>query len=278
MCCTGAVTELSLLVPTIQDHAVCVRHWDWSETSQTVSLMTREHGMIRCLAKGSKRERSAFSGGLEIATMGHMVAIIKPSSELALLTAWDLIEPMYLIRQSLDRYHASMFVIDLVPRLINDHDPHPLIYDALIETLNAIASPDDCADQQSIHARLAWYQWQLLEHTGARPELMSDVSTGEELNEDASVFGFSSTLGGLTNDPKGQAAHRSHAGLDLSDTWRVRRSTVDLMRQLRTGATPTELSCTPEDQLARLGGLLSSYIRSMIGSQVHSSGHFYPQI
>ena len=278
MYCTGAVTELSLLVPTIQDHAVCVRHWDWSETSQTVSLMTREHGMIRCLAKGSKRERSAFSGGLEIATMGHMVAIIKPSSELALLTAWDLIEPMYLIRQSLDRYHASMFVIDLVPRLINDHDPHPQVYDALIETLGAIAAPDDCADQQTLHARLAWYQWQLLEHTGARPELMSDVSTGEELNEDASVFGFSSTLGGLTNDPKAYAHQHAPSQTDLSDTWRVRRSTVDLMRQLRTGATPAVLYSVPQTQLVRLGGLLSSYIRSMIGAAVHSSGHFYRQV
>ena len=267
---------LLLFVSTIQDHAVCVRHWDWSETSQTVSLMTREYGLIRCIAKGSKREKAAFSGGLEIATMGHMVAIVKPNSDLAILTAWDLVEPMYLIRQSLERFHACMFAIDLIPRLINDHDPHPYIYDALIQTLQAIASPDLGASSQGIHAQLAWYQWQLLEETGARPELMADVYTGEELDEDAQVYGFSPMLGGLTLDPMHITDDRSSTA--LSDTWRVRRSTVDLLRQLRSGAETGEFLAVPEEHLVRLGGLLASYIRFVIGTDVPSSAWLYPQI
>ncbi len=238
--------------------------------------MTREHGLIRCIAKGSKREKSAFSGGLEIATMGHMVAIVKPNSDLALLTEWDLIEPMYLIRQSLDRFHACMFAIDLIPRLINDHDPHPFVFDALMQSLEAISSPKACASSQGIHAQLAWYQWQLLEHTGARPELMADVYTGEELDEDAQVYGFSPTLGGLTLDPKHIADERPSVA--LSDTWRVRRSTVDLLRQLRSGAESVEFSSVPEEHLVRLGGLLASYIRFVIGTDVPSSSWLYPQI
>lgn len=263
-------------MPTIQDHAICVRQWDWSETSQTVSLLTREHGLIRCIAKGSKREKSAFSGGLEIATMGHMVAIVKPNSDLAILTAWDLIEPMYLIRHSLDRYHACMFAIDLIPRLINDHDPHPMVYDALQHTLDALGDPSSCVSSQHIHAWIAWYQWQLLEHTGARPELMGDVLTGQSLDEDATVYGFHPTLGGLTADP----AYREYRNSDpeLSDAWRVRRATVDLLRSLRHGASPDELSGRDFEQLTRLGGLLASYIRVVIGSEIPSSNGMYPQI
>ncbi len=238
--------------------------------------MTREHGLIRCIAKGSKREKSAFSGGLEIATMGHMVAIIKPNADLALLTAWDLAEPMYLMRQSLERYHACMFVIDLIPRLINDHDPHPHIYDALIQSLQAIASPERCATPRAIYAQLAWYQWQMLDQTGARPELMADVYTGDELDEDAPVYGFSPELGGLTLDPKHIADDRMIGA--LSDTWRVRRSTVDLLRRLRLGAKSDEFREISEDQLVRLGGLLASYIRFVIGAEVPSGGWVYPQI
>lgn len=270
---------LWFLVPTIQDHAVCVRHWDWSETSQTVSLMTREHGMIRCIAKGSKREKSSFSGGLEIATMGHMVAIVKPNSDLAILTEWDLVEPMFLIRQSLERYHACMFVIDLIPRLINDHDPHPYVYDALIQTLIAIASPESLATKQELHAQLAWYQWQLIEHVGARPELMADVYTGDKLDEDAQVYGFSASLGGLTADPKHFSSIESdRSPSELSGTWRVRRSTVDLLRQLRSGMKSTEIHGHSEDQLLRLGSLLAAYMRVMIGTEVPSSSWVYPQV
>jgi len=258
---------------------VCIRQWDFSETSQTVSLLTHEYGLIRCIAKGSKREKAAFSGGLEIATMGHMVAIVKPSADLAILTAWDLLEPMHLIRGSLSRFHACMFTIDLIPRMINDHDPHPRVYDALVHTLGAIGSPERCMSKSQTHAYLAWYQWQLLVHTGAKPELMGDVCSGDALDEDASVYGFCPQLGGLTADPRhGASDTQDQRASGLSDIWRVRRSTVDLLRQLRSGADPDEMCEIPAAQLERVGGLLASYIRFVIGSPIPSSHWMYPQI
>ncbi len=259
---------LLLFVPTIQDHAVCVRHWDWSETSQTVSLMTREHGLIRCLAKGSKREKSAFSGGLEIATMGHMVAIVKPTTDLAILTAWDLTEPMYAIRQSLTVYHASMFVIDLIPRMIHDHDPHPEVFDALVQSLLRFGSSADPISQASIYAQTAWYLWALLDSIGSKPELMVDVNSGDALEEDAPVYGFHPSLGGLTLDPKSMAQDSPSAV--LSDAWRVRRSTVHLLRNLRDGESANDLGNVPVDQLVRLCRLLGAYCRTIIGTEIPS--------
>ncbi|MDF1809827.1 MAG: DNA repair protein RecO [Phycisphaerales bacterium] len=263
-------------MPTIQDHAVCVRQWDWSETSQTVSLLTRDFGLIRCLAKGSKREKSAFSGGLEIATIGHMVAIVKPNTELAILTAWDLVDPMYQMRRSLDRYHASMFVIDLIPRLINDHDPHPEVFDAIVDTLNHLSDPSRCTSRIDLQSQLVWYFWQLLEHTGSRPELNIDVFSGEPLDDHAQVFGFNPVHGGLTLDPKQiDSPNGQH---DLSDTWRVRRSTVILLRQLLGGARVDDLVINSEDQLERLGGLLASYLRYIVGNEIPSMVMMYPSI
>ena len=68
---------------TVTDDAVCIRQWDWSETSQTVSVFAREHGLLRGVAKGSKRENSRFSGGLEVLTRGEVMAIVKPTAEMA---------------------------------------------------------------------------------------------------------------------------------------------------------------------------------------------------
>ncbi|MCH7601829.1 MAG: recombination protein O N-terminal domain-containing protein, partial [Planctomycetes bacterium] len=42
-------------MPKIAYYAICIRRWDFSETSQTVSLFTSEAGIIRGLAKGAKR-------------------------------------------------------------------------------------------------------------------------------------------------------------------------------------------------------------------------------
>jgi len=67
----------------ISTEGVCVRVWDWSETSQTASILTRDLGVVRVIAKGSKREKSDYSGGLEPATCGRLTARLKPGDGLS---------------------------------------------------------------------------------------------------------------------------------------------------------------------------------------------------
>ena len=86
-------------MPTIRDEAICIRHWDFSETSQTVSLLLRDHGVLRGLAKGARRERGSFSGGFDLFTRGEIVAIVKPGRELATLTEWTLLETFPVLRR-----------------------------------------------------------------------------------------------------------------------------------------------------------------------------------
>ncbi|MAO22363.1 MAG: DNA repair protein RecO [Phycisphaerae bacterium] len=253
---------------TIKDQAICVRHWDWSETSQTVSLMTREHGLLRCLAKGSKRERAPFSGGVEIATLGQLVAIIRPNSELVLLTQWDLSEPMYLLRTDLARYHAAMYAIDLIPRMINDHDPHPELYDALRETLEILGAAADC-QPIDIDRTLLWYQWTLLVQIGSRPELRLDVRESKPIDAGSDVYGFHARFGGLTEDPGNSSE---------PDVWRVRRSTVDLLRRLDDAESLESLSGSSYADLTRAGALLALYIRTLVGQDIRSAHPLYPQM
>jgi len=255
-------------VPTIECEAVCVRHWDWSETSQTVSLLTREHGLVRCLAKGSKREKAPFSGGLEIATVGHMVAIVRPNSELVLLTSWDLTDPAYLLRSDLGRYHAAMYAIDLIPRLVNDHDPHPELYDAVRRVLGELGSAAGMA-AGSIGRLLVWYQWVLLDSVGSAPELRADVSDGSRLAPGEGVYGFDSGRGGLTQDP-GMSDHPS--------VWRVRRETVEILRTLDESRDVGAMRGVREGDLARAGALLAMYIRTLVGQDIRSAHPLYPQI
>ena len=190
---------------------------DWSEDLQTVSLITRDHGLVRCLAKGSKREKAPFSGGLEIATVGHMVSIVRPNSELVLLTSWDLLDPVYLLRSDLDRYHAAMYAIDLIPRLINDHDPHPELYDAIREVLRLLGSRIEC-DEGQIASLLVWYQWVLLGSIGSAPELRADVEDGAVLDPGRDVYGFDAHRGGFTQDP-GSSGHGDIWRVSIRDLW-----------------------------------------------------------
>ena len=259
--------DLRCVVPRIECEAVCVRHWDWSETSQTVSLITREHGLVRCLAKGSKREKAPFSGGLEIATIGHMVSIVRPNSELVLLTSWDLLDPAHLLRTDLGRYHGAMYAIDLIPRLINDHDPHPELYDSVREVLRVLGSEGECG-RARVARLLAWYQWVLLGSIGSAPELRADVRGGGRLEAGQGVYGFDARHGGFTQDP-------GHA--EMADVWRVRSETLEVLRRLDEGGGVDALGDGGLRAVTRAGALLAMYIRTLVGHEIRSAYPIYPQ-
>jgi DNA repair protein RecO (recombination protein O) len=229
--------------------------------------MTRDHGLVRCLAKGSKREKAPFSGGLEIATVGHMVSIVRPNSELVLLTSWDLTDPGYLVRADLNRYHAAMYAIDLIPRLINDHDPHPELYDAVHRVISTLGSEPDCSGM-TIASMLVWYQWILLNTVGSAPELRADVSDGSRLEAGRSVYGFDPHLGGFTRDP-GMS--------ERSEVWRVRCETLDLLRRLDETGSSQGVGDASHEDLLRAGALLAMYIRTLVGHDVRSAHPIYPQ-
>ena len=119
-------------MPTIRDEAICVRHWDFSETSQTVSLFLREHGLLRGLAKGARRERGAFSGGFDLFTRGEIVAIVKPGRELATLTEWTLLETFPVLRKSAPANRMAWYLADLIGRFLHQPEPHPTTWHAAL--------------------------------------------------------------------------------------------------------------------------------------------------
>lgn len=266
-------------MPSVHDEGICVRHWDWSETSQTVTLLTRGHGLIRCLAKGSRREKSPFSGGVELLTRGTLTAIIKANSELAQLTSWDLAESMPEVRRTFARYAACMYAVDLIPRTLQDHDPHPALYDALASTLGAVGADPSCEDR-FLPAWIAWFQWRVLDETGSKPEVRLDVRTGRTLDPGAPV-GFAWEWGGLTglpHDAAGPAGGGGGAnGVGPSGIDRIRPATAGVLRSLDAGTPANGLPGTA-DEITRAGRVLAARIRGLIGYEPPALAWVFPEI
>jgi len=209
-----------------RDQAVCLRVWDWSETSQTMVLFARGLGLVRALAKGAKRPNSNFSGGIEAMTRGEILISTRPlqksANALATLAGWDLLEAFPFARRSLDAFYVGSCLLDLVQHGLEEVDPHPEVFDALVDALRNLDGSD--AARQG----LVRFAWTLLESTGHAPELVADVTTGEPLAS-AGSYAFLPHRGGFTRD----ASDRAHTS-DRSDAlvWRVRANTRDLLRAL----------------------------------------------
>lgn len=256
-------------VPSVRDQAVCLRVWEWSETSQTAALFARELGVVRVLAKGARRADARFSGGLEVTARGELIAIQRPASRsgdgLATLAAWDLRELFPRVRSMLPAFHGAMYMVDLVYHAVRDADPHPDLYDALVGGLRGLGSEHDTA------AALLRFQWATLVSLGVQPDLAGEQ--GPVGNGAAGALSFSPGLGRLVG-----------AGPDAAGgaVWRVRAETVALLRMLAVSGSETEplpaLNDSAPGAVGRANRFLAWYTRTVLGTWPASVEATFPGI
>jgi DNA repair protein RecO (recombination protein O) len=239
-------------VPTLTDNAICLRRWDFSETSQTVSLLTESHGLLRGLAKGAKRSDGRFSGGFDLLTRGQITLILKPGRDLVILTEWHLAEVFWAARKELAANRASLYMVDLAHRMLKEQDPHPEVYLALASALAACHQPDRIGIETLI------YQWRLLVACGYRPRLDHAAETDQsQLCEDrlAQVVLFSPLNGGVVG--------ANPAGDPAGDAVRVRTGTIDLLQAVSEGDF-VAAAAQPEG-VRRANRLLAVCFRALLG-------------
>lgn len=223
-------------MPNLVDQAICIRQWDWSETSQTVSLFCRTHGMLRGLAKGARRERGSFSGGIGLLARGEVVAVVKPDRELQTLTQWTLLQ---MFRRPHDDLEANLYALsmaELVQRFLPVGAPHEALYDALLRALEHLEAGEQPAPE------FLRFFFVLLRETGHEPRTEAEGIP-------PSCLAFDPADGGLVD-------YRAHAR-----AWRMRPETAMTLAHVARGEPP-EL-CDP-DAVDRAIRLLIAYARTIV--------------
>jgi DNA repair protein RecO (recombination protein O) len=164
----------------IKDTAICLRTVNYSETSQVVTLFTRDHGKIGAMAKGSRRAKSSFDGPFEMFSFGKAMFTLKESGgQLAIMTEFNQQPRFRMLSQNLNALNAALFGAELTERFLEDHDPHPPLFDKFIKFLETI---QESKEKGQILAWLILYQLRLLEETGIGLMLNACVNCGTEIN------------------------------------------------------------------------------------------------
>lgn len=231
------------LMPRLADDAIVLRRWEYSETSQTVSVLTHQHGIVRGLAKGAMRPNGAFGGGFEPMTMGHLGWIHKDDRELSTLTEWQLRDVYWPVRQESAANRCAIYAVDLTQRLLTDRDPHPEVFRHLHMMLQR------AAEGATPHTQLAQFQWGLLQAVGWKPQIHCDAATGAPLPMNEPTLGFRASAGGVVAEP-------------TAGDHRVRTSTLHYLTSIDQGQPrPVEDPATPK----RAAALLAVHIRDLLG-------------
>lgn len=241
----GFSDRYAALVPRFHDDAIVLRRWDWSETSQIAWLFTRGHGLLRGVAKGAKRPRSAFDGGLEPLTRGEVGAITKPDTDLATLTGWDLREVCWAARTSLEANRIGLFAAGLLASIVTDLDPHPYIFDEFVQLMETLGEK-----RSDVWLTAARFQWATLVDTGHSPRLEGVQEFGSA--QGGGILGFDPHAGEFISDP----------GLHGAGRWRVRSATALAVVALAEGG-----EVDPRADPLRVNRFLLSYWTWILGRE-----------
>src|ERR1043165_6503810 len=157
-------------MPLSNDRCVCLRKVEYSETSQILTLFGRQHGLMRVIAKGAHRTTKAgaskFGGGIDLLNLADALFTDPTDRDLATLTEWSLRDGHLELRRNLRALYLAQYAAELVSLLIEEHDPHPDLFDRLQQIL---------ADLQTTRSEETFlaFQLALLRQTGYLAELCS---------------------------------------------------------------------------------------------------------
>jgi DNA repair protein RecO (recombination protein O) len=177
-------------VPVYKSSALVLRCQDWSETSQVVHLLTREAGLLRCLAKGSRRDKNPFGGPFDRWTLGEAVFSVADPNRLATLMEFYPTERFEGLRRGLPAFYGAAAVTELVMALVPDFEPQPAVFDLAIEALRRLAG----AEAPACQAMALAVAWRLLGLLGYMPPLDRCIQCDRP--QEGGAVDFSPGLGG----------------------------------------------------------------------------------
>lgn len=126
-------------MPLVETESLILKSYNLAEADKIVVLLTRDHGVIRGVAKGAKRLKSKFGSGLEPFSIVKVEYFEKESTELVWIQKIDLIRSSFTAASNPDFLQKFSYLADLLITFSPPHDPNEKLYRmarACVETVN----------------------------------------------------------------------------------------------------------------------------------------------
>lgn len=259
---------------SLDDHdCLCLRHWDFSETSQTVGLLSRDLGLVRALAKGSRRERGAFGGGIDLLTRGSAGLSVRKGRELSTMARWRVTHTWGFLRTDLRANQAMFLIADIASRILMPHDPHPGAFDALVDALN------EFEQQTNVDAIVVRTLWRLLVETGHDFHLPDAPTLSTESNEGAaSMLPFFPRDGGFIRSGEPLAREALRQGTAWPVRGETARALVHVLSATDIHATAQIIESSAPGSITRAARLIAAATREVLGHEPPTLPIVYPEI
>lgn len=121
-----------------RDEGIVLRTHKLGEADRIISVLTRNHGKVRAVAKGVRKTKSRFGARLEPPT--HLqLQLYEGRGELHIIDQAETIDHFRAIREDLDRLTRAVSMLEAADQLGLEGEPNPALYQMLVGALRALA-------------------------------------------------------------------------------------------------------------------------------------------
>jgi len=159
------------------------------ETSLIVSFYARDLGRIKAVAKGARGPKRKFKSSLDLFVRGRLVAYVKESRDLQLLSDFEATRYYEGIQRDPRRFAYASAAGELLEALVAGEEPHEELFDLLVEFLDTL----ERSPLGAMAALFRAFQFKSCALLGYRPEVKRCSACGRDSN----LVGFSPRAGGV---------------------------------------------------------------------------------
>ena len=175
-------------MPTYQADAVVLRRLDYGEADRILTLLTREHGKLSVIAKGSRRARARAANGLDLFVRSRMM--LAKGHNLDVVAQAERFGDVRNICGDLHRTAYACLVAEVADKVLEERHPVDDVFELVVATIERLNAPE-----RPPRAESAWFLMRILDVLGYQPQLLECAGCNEAVPEAAGWF--SPLLGGV---------------------------------------------------------------------------------
>lgn len=205
-------------MPLIESESLVLKSYSLAEADKIVVLLTRDHGIVRGVAKGAKRLKSRFGSGLEPFSVVAVTYFQKETVELVSIQRIDLVASSFASAGDPEFLTKFAYLTELLIAFSPPQDPNETLYRMTRACLDAAA-----ADGPGLEAIGVYFELWLLRLAGYLPDWNSCKECRRAFNENdiASVTGDHHLLCSACRRASGSAMLSGRIRAAAASGWRL---------------------------------------------------------
>lgn len=165
-------------MPLIETESLVLKSYNLAEADRIVVFFTREHGIVRGVAKGAKRLKSRFGSTLEPFSMVTLTYFQKEDRELVSIQNVEMVRSCFEAASEPAFLQTFSYIADLLTAFVPPHDPNEKLYRMVKACLET-----PLKSEKSLAAIRLYFELWLLRLSGYLPDWSKCRGCRRELND-----------------------------------------------------------------------------------------------